>query len=92
MQVNEAALGRLTHSRMNGVQVAAIFKLLAQAAEIAPKDATLSMTLRYQQPADEIKEGDLFPCITLSLQPFNGKPVATDSGDAPGATGDQPVS
>lgn len=88
MQVNDAALSRLTHSRMNGSQVATIFKLLAQAAEYAPKEAVLSMTLRYQHPTDEIKEGDLFPCITLSLQPpvqttpIDGNDLPADSGDA----------
>lgn len=69
MSINEQALERLTHSRMNGANVATIFKLLAEAAQVAPTDATLSMTLRFQRPEDVIKEGDLFPAITLSLHP-----------------------
>lgn len=81
MQINEQSLTRLTHSRMNGANVATIFKLLAQAAEIAPKDATLSMTLRFQQPEDEVKEDDLFPSITLSLQPSSSFSPVIDDGN-----------
>lgn len=79
MQINEQALTRLTHSRMNGANVAMIFKLLAEAVEIAPQDATVSMTLRFQQPEDPVKKDDLFPSITLSLQPASSFSYGNDS-------------
>jgi hypothetical protein len=93
MQINMAALSRIASSNMSGAGSAQLFVMLAEAARIAPKGASLNFNLGFQQPGDTIAPGDLFPLITLSLIPaseigtVDGTDHSTDNDAAARATG-----
>jgi hypothetical protein len=97
MRLNPAAIERLAGSKMSGEGTANIFKLLAQAALLAPAGASMSFSLGFQQPGDEYQPTDLFPVITLTLVPpseistVDGNTVQPDHDAAPGTTSEQPV-
>jgi hypothetical protein len=92
MRINSAALSRIAASNMSGAGAAQLFVMLAEAAKVAPKGASINFNLGFQQPGDVIAEGDLFPLITLSLVPaaqigiVDGTDLPTDRGTAEGTT------
>lgn len=88
-QINEAAVGRLNSAQLSGEKFLALFRMLAQHPACQETGGVVSFHLGYQQPEDEIKPGDLFPSITLSLHPpaeiTDGTPQPNTASDGSGS-------
>ena len=68
MPIHQATFDRLRTAKISGDGLATILQQMAAGTEILGA-ATSQLQLDWQQPDDEVREGDLLPVVTLSLRP-----------------------
>jgi len=68
MPVHQATFDRLRAAKISGDGLATILEQMAAGIEMLGA-ATSQLQLDWQQPDDELREGDLLPVVTLSLRP-----------------------
>ena len=68
MPIHHATFDRLRAAKISGDGLATIFEQMAAGTEMLGA-ATSQLQLDWQQPDDELREGDLLPVVTLSLRP-----------------------
>jgi hypothetical protein len=68
MPVHHPTFDRLRAAKISGDGLATILEQMAAGIEMLGA-ATSQLQLDWQQPDDELREGDLLPVVTLSLRP-----------------------
>ncbi len=68
MPVHRPTFDRLRAAKISGDGLATILEQMAAGIEMLGA-ATSQLQLDWQQPDDELREGDLLPVVTLSLRP-----------------------
>ena len=68
MPIHQATFDRLRAAKISGDGLATILQQMAAGIETLGV-ATSQLQLDWQQPDDEVREGDLLPVVTLSLRP-----------------------
>ena len=68
MPAHQATFDRLRAAKISGDGLATIFEQMAAGIETLGAGAS-QVQLDWQQPDDELREGDLLPVVTLSLRP-----------------------
>ena len=68
MPIHQATFDRLRAAKISGDGLATILEQMAAGIEMLGA-ATSQLQLDWQQPDDEVQEGDLLPVVTLSLRP-----------------------
>ena len=68
MPIHQAMFDRLRAAKISGDGLATILQQMAAGVETLGA-ATSQLQLDWQQPGDELREGDLLPVVTLSLRP-----------------------
>ena len=68
MPVHQATFDRLRAAKISGDGLATILEQMAAGIEMLGA-ATSQLQLDWQQPGDELRDGDLLPVVTLSLRP-----------------------
>jgi len=68
MPIHQATFDRLRAAKIGGDGLATILEQMAAGIE-AFGAATSQLQLDWQQPDDELRDGDLLPVVTLSLRP-----------------------
>lgn len=68
MPIHQATFDRLRAAKISGDGLATILQQMAAGVETLGA-ATSQLQLDWQQPGDELREGDLLPVVTLSLRP-----------------------
>ena len=68
MPVHRPTFDRLRAAKISGDGLATILERMAAGIEML-EAATSQIQLDWQQPDDEVREGDLLPVVTLSLRP-----------------------
>jgi hypothetical protein len=77
MPIHQATFDRLRAARISGEGLATILEQMAAGIEILGA-ATSQLQLDWQQPDDELRQGDLLPVVTLSLRPAFIPPTESD--------------
>ena len=67
MPIHQATFDRLRAAKISGDGLATILQQMAAGIETLGA-ATSQVQLDWQQPDDEVREGDLLPVVTLSLR------------------------
>jgi len=68
MPIHQATFDRLRAAKISGDGLATILQQMVAGIETLGA-ATSQLQLDWQQPDDELREGDLLPVVTLSLRP-----------------------
>jgi len=68
MPIHQATFDRLRAAKISGDGLATILQQMAAGIETLGA-ATSQLQLDWQQPDDEVRDGDLLPVVTLSLRP-----------------------
>ena len=68
MPVHHPTFDRLRAAKISGDGLATILEQMAAGIEMLGA-TTSQLQLDWQQPDDELREGDLLPIVTLSLRP-----------------------
>jgi hypothetical protein len=68
MPVHQATFDRLRAAKISGDGLATILQQMAAGVETLGA-ATSQLQFDWEQPDDEVREGDLLPVVTLSLRP-----------------------
>jgi len=68
MPIHHPTFDRLRAAKISGDGLATILEQMAAGVETLGA-ATSELQLDWQQPDDELREGDLLPVVTLSLRP-----------------------
>ena len=68
MLIHHATFDRLRAAKVSGDGLATILEQMVAGIEMLGA-ATSQLQLDWQQPDDELREGDLLPVVTLSLRP-----------------------
>ena len=68
MPIHQATFDRLRAAKISGDGLATILQQMASGIETLGA-AGSQPQLDWQQPDDEVREGDLLPVVTLSLRP-----------------------
>ena len=68
MPIHHPTFDRLRAAKISGDGLATILEQMAAGIEMLGA-ATSQLQLDWQQPDDELREGDLLPVVTLSLRP-----------------------
>jgi len=68
MPIHHPTFHRLRAAKISGDGLATILEQMAAGTEMLGA-ATSQLQLDWQQPDDELREGDLLPVVTLSLRP-----------------------
>ena len=68
MPIHHPTFDRLRAAKISGDGMATILEQMAAGIEMLGA-ATSQLQLDWQQPDDELREGDLLPVVTLSLRP-----------------------
>ena len=68
MPIHQSTFDRLRAAKISGDGLATILQQMAAGIETLGV-ATSQLQLDWQQPDDEVREGDLLPVVTLSLRP-----------------------
>jgi len=66
--IHHPTFDRLRAAKISGDGLATILEQMAAGIEMLGA-ATSQLQLDWQQPDDELREGDLLPVVTLSLRP-----------------------
>lgn len=68
MPIHHPTFDRLRAAKISGDGLATILEQMAAGIEMLGA-ATSQLQLDWQQPDDELRDGDLLPIVTLSLRP-----------------------
>lgn len=68
MPIHHPTFDRLRAAKIGGDGLATILEQMAAGIEVLGA-TTSQLQLDWQQPDDELREGDLLPVVTLSLRP-----------------------
>jgi len=68
MPIHGPTFDRLRAAKVSGDGLATILEQMAASVEMLGA-ASSQLQLDWQQPDDEVREGDLLPVVTLSLRP-----------------------
>ena len=68
MPIHQATFDRLRAAKISGDGLATILKQMVAGVEHFGAAAS-ELQLDWQQPDDELRDGDLLPVVTLSLRP-----------------------
>ncbi len=68
MPIHHPTFDRLRAAKISGDGLATILEQMGAGIEMLGA-ATSQLQLDWQQPDDELREGDLLPIVTLSLRP-----------------------
>ena len=68
MPIHHPTFDRLRAAKISGDGLATILEQMVAGIEMLGA-ATSQLQLDWQQPDDELREGDLLPVVTLSLRP-----------------------
>jgi hypothetical protein len=68
MPIHHATFDRLRAAKISGDGLATILEQMAAGIEMLGA-ASSQLQLDWQQPDDDLREGDLLPVVTLSLRP-----------------------
>lgn len=68
MPIHYPTFDRLRAAKISGDGLATILEQMAAGIEMLGT-ATSQLQLDWQQPDDELRDGDLLPIVTLSLRP-----------------------
>ena len=68
MPIHQATFDRLRAAKISGDGLATILQQMVAGIETLGAAAS-QLQLDWQQPDDEVREGDLLPVVTLSLRP-----------------------
>ena len=78
MPIHHPTFDRLRTAKISGDGLATILEQMAAGIEMLGAAAS-QLQLDWQQPDDELRDGDLLPVVTLSLRPATVPPAPEES-------------
>ena len=78
MPIHDPTFNRLRAAKISGDGLATILEQMATGIKMLGA-ATSKLQLDWQQPDDEVREGDLLPVVTLSLRHAIVRPAPEES-------------
>jgi len=78
MPIHHSTFDRLRAAKISGDGLATILEQMAAGIETFGAAAS-QLQLDWQQPDDEVRDGDLMPVVTLSLRPAIVTPASEET-------------